>query len=113
MAVSERMVSARAWAAAGHLGAAREHMEAARAADRHNMGGPQYALAIQSLETALRVDSEAEWEDGRHASEVLAEARTQLGERQRERNDATVAAATVSASGGVLGRAFGSASSWL
>eukprot|EP01043_Picozoa_sp_COSAG02_P001549 COSAG02_NODE_33_length_50286_cov_83.550760_16_plen_78_part_00 len=77
------------------------------------MGGPQYALAIQSLETTLRVDSEAEWEDGRHASEVLAEARTQLGERQRERNDATVAAATVSASGGVLGRAFGSASSWL
>ena len=72
-------------------------MEAARAADRHNMGGPQYALAIQSLETALRVDPEAEWEDGRHVSEVLGEARAQLGERQRERDDATVAAATVSA----------------
>ena len=105
--------SARARAAAGHLQAARHHIEAARAADRHNMGGPQYALAIQSLESALRVDPDAEWEDGRHASEVLEEARGQLGERQQERDDATVAAATASAAGGMLERAFGSASSWL
>ena len=105
---------ARARSAAGHVHAARRHMEAAATADRHNLGGPQYALAIESLECALRVDPQAEWADGRHAAVVLHEAREKLGERERERDDATVAAAaTASAAGGLLERAVGEAASWL
>ena len=104
--------AARSRSAAAFVSQARDHMAAAATADQHNMGGPQYALAIQSLERALRIDAEAEM-DGRHAALVLQEVNERLGQREQERNEATVAAATASAAGGLLERAVGSATSWL
>ena len=115
----ELAAQGRARAAVAHIETAKAHLVAAATADRHNMGAPQYALAIQSLQTALRVDPDAEadsprgpaWTRGLSAPELLQEAQERLAQRQRERDDAAVASAS-SGAAGLLERAR-SAVSWL